>query len=50
MPTRDADLRRTSIWRRVYRPDCDYVDGRVVERNLGERDHSKLQAAIAAYF
>jgi|SRR5579871_1463681 len=33
-----------------YRPDCDYVDGEVVERNLGEWDHGWLQAAIAAYF
>jgi Uma2 family endonuclease len=33
-----------------YRPDCDYVDGEVVERNLGTRDHGWLQTAIAAYF
>lgn len=33
-----------------YRPDCDYVDGRIEERNLGEWDHASLQAAIAAFF
>jgi Uma2 family endonuclease len=33
-----------------YRPDCDYVDGHVLERNLGEFDHSRLQTAISAYF
>src|SRR5579859_200153 len=33
-----------------YDPDCDYVDGRVVERNLGELDHSSLQTEIAFYF
>ncbi len=33
-----------------YRPDCDYVDGEVVERNLGEWDHSSLQSAILVYF
>jgi Uma2 family endonuclease len=33
-----------------YRPDCDYVDGRIEERNLGEFDHSSLQTAVAAYF
>ena len=33
----------------VFRPDCDYVDGVVEERNLGERDHSELQIAVAAY-
>lgn len=33
-----------------YSPDCDYVDGRVEERNLGERTHSKLQGKIVVYF
>jgi Uma2 family endonuclease len=34
----------------VYRPDCDYVDGVVEERNLGEYDHSNLQGALIAFF
>ena len=34
----------------VYEVDCDYVGGEVLERNTGELDHSKLQAALAAYF
>jgi Uma2 family endonuclease len=34
----------------TYRPDCDYVDGAVVERNLGEYDHARLQAALIVYF
>jgi Uma2 family endonuclease len=34
----------------VYRPDCDYLDGEVLERNLGGRKHSHIQAAITAYF
>ncbi|MBZ5592071.1 MAG: Uma2 family endonuclease [Acidobacteriia bacterium] len=33
-----------------YDPDCDYVDGAIVERNVGERDHSELQGEIYAYF
>jgi Uma2 family endonuclease len=33
-----------------YRPDCDYVDGEVRERNVGESEHSILQAAIVAWF
>jgi Uma2 family endonuclease len=33
-----------------YRPDCDYVDGEVVERNLGELDHGWLQGVLFAYF
>jgi Uma2 family endonuclease len=32
-----------------YRPDCDYVDGEVQERNLGERDHSATQTEIGFY-
>ncbi len=33
-----------------YHPDCDYVDGEVLERNLGEFEHSTLQTAISAWF
>jgi Uma2 family endonuclease len=33
-----------------YRPDCDYVDGVVLERNLGEYDHARLQRALVVYF
>ena len=33
-----------------YDPDCDYVDGVVEERNVGETDHSAVQIAVAAYF
>jgi Uma2 family endonuclease len=36
--------------RTSYRPDCDYVDGEVLERNLGEHDHSDLQTELAHYF
>ena len=32
----------------VYRPDCDYVDGEVQERNLGEFDHGNLQTTVVA--
>ncbi len=27
----------------VYRPDCDYVDGEVQERNPGEYDHGNYR-------
>jgi Uma2 family endonuclease len=30
-----------------YRPDCEFVDGEIQERNLGERDHGDLQTRIA---
>jgi Uma2 family endonuclease len=32
--------------RTAYRPDRDYVDGEVVERNLGEQSHGRLQGSI----
>jgi hypothetical protein len=33
-----------------YRPDCDYVDGRIEERNVGEYDHGSLQTLLAHLF
>ena len=33
-----------------YRPDCEYVDGRIEERNVGEYDHGFLQALLAQLF
>jgi Uma2 family endonuclease len=32
-----------------YEPDCDYVDGVLEERNLGEQDHSRLQSLLIAF-
>jgi Uma2 family endonuclease len=32
-----------------YEPDREYVDGTLVERNVGERQHSFIQAALATY-
>ncbi len=33
-----------------YRPDCEYVDGVVVERNVGTWEHGRLQALLAGWF
>ena len=33
-----------------YRPDCDFVDGKVIERNVGDRDHSWTMGQVATYF
>lgn len=33
-----------------YRPDCDYVDGEVRERNLGEQPHGLVQLTIGSIF
>jgi Uma2 family endonuclease len=32
-----------------YKPDVDYVDGEIEERNVGEFDHARLQGLIYAY-
>jgi Uma2 family endonuclease len=32
-----------------YRPDCDYVDGELIERNVGELSHGRLQALVTAW-
>jgi len=32
-----------------YEPDCDFVDGHIEERNVGEWDHSRLQLKVGAY-
>jgi Uma2 family endonuclease len=32
-----------------YDPDRDYVDGELEDRNVGEKDHSKLQIALSSY-
>jgi len=33
----------------AYHPDCDYVDGVVEERNLGEWDHSSVQTQLVVF-
>jgi Uma2 family endonuclease len=51
-PLRHAGIRadiRERVLSTNYRPDCDYVDGRIVERNVGEKDHSRLQAQLTIY-
>ena len=32
-----------------YDPDCEYVDGTLLERNMGESDHAGLQALLVAW-
>ncbi len=33
-----------------YRPDCDYVDGEILERNFGEKEHAILLRALILLF
>ena len=34
----------------TYRPDCDYLDGEIEERNVGEKEHSITQAFFIKWF
>ena len=36
--------------RTTYRPDRDYIDGEVRERNVGEQPHAHLQAILVGIF
>ncbi len=36
--------------RTSFRPDCDFVDGHIEERNVGETTHSLLQVEIGFWF
>jgi Uma2 family endonuclease len=33
-----------------YEPDVDYVDGELVDRNVGEKSHSELTLRLVLYF
>lgn len=33
-----------------YHPDREYVDGEVLERNVGKNEHSRVQNLLAAWF
>src|ERR1019366_3937912 len=33
-----------------YHPDCDFVDGHIEERNMGETKHGLLQVEVAFWF
>lgn len=39
-----AEYLRTS-----YRPDREYIDGVVLERNVGEYDHARLQIVLGSW-
>jgi Uma2 family endonuclease len=49
MPSAAVFVSVEEYLQKVYRPDCDYIDGEVVERNVGEFDHGRLQTLISAY-
>ena len=50
LPIEEPHVTVEEYLRTAYRPDCEYVDGRVEERNLGEYDHGLLQTLLATLF
>jgi Uma2 family endonuclease len=50
MATSTALVSLEQYLRTSYKPDADYVDGEIVERNLGEFEHGTVQAAMAGFF
>ncbi len=34
----------------IYRPDREFVDGELLERNVGKFEHSRIQALLAGWF
>ena len=34
----------------MFHPDCDFVDGRIEERNVGEYEHSRVQGMLIRLF
>jgi Uma2 family endonuclease len=34
----------------IYRPDREYVDGEIRERNVGKYEHARMQALLASWF
>ena len=34
----------------TYRPDCDFLEGEVKERNMGEQPHAHVQGILTALF
>lgn len=50
MPIDETFVSVREYLRTSYSPDCEYVDGRIVERNVGEKEHSLLQKYFTLLF
>lgn len=42
-------MRLTEYLATSYRPDCEYLDGELLERNVGEWEHSRLQGLLSGF-
>jgi Uma2 family endonuclease len=45
-----AAMSEAEYLRTAFHPDCDFVDGRIEERNVGEYEHSMVQKALLRLF
>ena len=45
-----ATMPEEQYLRTVFRPDCEFVDGRIEERNVGEFEHSRVQHMLDRIF
>jgi Uma2 family endonuclease len=50
LPIEDSFVTVREYLRTSYSPDCEYVDGRIEKRNLGEKEHSLLQKYFTLLF
>jgi len=50
MATTPALLSIDEYLRTYYKPDVDFVDGEIEERNVGKYEHGKIQSLIASLF
>jgi Uma2 family endonuclease len=49
LPINPAGMPVEEYLRTPYSPDREYRDGMVLERNVGDKEHSRLQARLAQY-
>src|ERR1035438_6172547 len=45
-----ATMSQEQYQRSIFHPDCDFVDGRIEERNVGEFEHAWLQKSLMRIF
>ena len=45
-----ATMSQDLYLRTIFHPDCDFVDGRIEERNVGEYEHSMVQKMLMRLF
>jgi Uma2 family endonuclease len=50
MATTPAVLSLEEYLQTTYKPDCDFVDDHIEERNVGKFDHNRIQALVLSWF